>query len=392
MTIDPMRRRLTVGVGSGPMPAAAKGKGKGDEDPVATLGLEEYFKAAAEGSKRVVAVASRTDELKEKKRAFATKDEIIGYGLGMSKEEQAQSKAWLQSSVGWTCNKGKKPEQANQDCFSILVVEGDFALYGVYDGHGPLGHFVSEYACKTLPQLFLQKIKDGEDPGKAFAVCFSEIQKLIEGKSEAKEFDAEMSGTTCTMAYHCMKSQKLWLSHVGDSRSIMGSAAGDKVDALTIDHKPDLEKERKRIESADPPGRVIFDGFFNHRVFAKTGMYPGLNMSRALGDCVAHRMAGLTAEPDVLEIDLATTDLGGTSDRMLILCTDGVWEFIEDGEAFSVALKATGADGNLGKGISALGKLGYDRWLQDSDNEISDDITGIMVRLSQRAEDEHPAA
>lgn len=373
-----------------------KGKGKGDEDNLTTLGLAVYFDAAVSENKRVVAVASKTDELKEKKRAFAIKDEIIAYVPATSKEEQALSKAWLQSSVGWTCNKGKKPEQANQDCLSIMVVEEDFALYGVYDGHGPMGHFVSEYACKTLPQIFLEKVKAGEDPGKAFELSFPEIQKLIEKKSEdkeLKEFDAEMSGSTCTMAYHCMKSQKLWLAHVGDSRSVIGSAAGDVCSGLTIDHKPDLPKEKARIEGADPPGRVIWDGFFNHRVFAKTGMYPGLNMSRALGDCVAHRMAGLTAEPDVLEIDLASTDLGGDGDRLLILCTDGVWEFIENEEAFKVALDSTGKDGDLQKGISALGRLGYDRWLADSENEISDDITGIMVRLSQRAsEDEHPAA
>merc|ERR1712151_128391 len=103
-------------------------------------------------------------------------------------------------------------------------------------------------------------------------------------------------------------------SHVGDSRSVIGSAAGEMVSPLTIDHKPDLPEEKKRIESADPPGRVIFDGFFNHRVFAKTGMYPGLNMSRAFGDCVAHRMAGLTAMPDVREIDLASSE-GGSGDR-----------------------------------------------------------------------------
>merc|ERR1719189_678958 len=120
------------------------------------------------------------------------------------------------------------------------------------------------------------------------------------------------------MAYHCMKSNKLWLAHVGDSRSKVGAADGKVCTPLTLDHKPDLEKEKKRIESADPTGRVTFDGFFKHRVFAKTGMYPGLNMSRALGDCVAHRMAGLTAEPDVAEIDLASQ--GGDGDQLLILC------------------------------------------------------------------------
>lgn len=368
-----------------------KGGGKGSDDGAQQLGLEEIFKSAVSENKKVIAVVSKTDELKEKKRAFANKDEVVVFSPEAGKEEQANTKAWLSNTVAWTCNKGKKPEQANQDCLSILVVESDFALYGVYDGHGPLGHFVSEFACRTLPQLFLQQLKEGIDPNKAFMTSFLSVQKLIEEETAQKNMDAEMSGSTCTMAYHCMKSQKLWLAHVGDSRSICGSANGKICSPLTIDHKPDLEKEKHRIENADPPGRVIFDGFFNHRVFAKTGMYPGLNMSRALGDCVAHRMAGLTAEPDILEVDLTSSEYGGTDDRVLILCTDGVWEFIENDEALAEALRNSKGDRaggpmNLQKGINALAKLGYDRWLHDSDNEISDDITGIMISLRKTDE------
>ena len=37
--------------------------------------------------------------------------------------------------VKWSCKKGRKPESPNQDSFSVLVMEEDFALYGVYDGH-----------------------------------------------------------------------------------------------------------------------------------------------------------------------------------------------------------------------------------------------------------------
>jgi len=384
--MDPMRRRLTVSQCADALPPGhAKGRGKGGEDVAKLLGLEEVLSAAAEEKKRAITVVSRTDELKEKKRAFASKEEREAYAPQLSKEEQAATKQWLQGTVGWSCNKGKKPEQANQDCMSLLVVEDDFALYGVYDGHGPLGHFVSEYACTNLPHIFLSLCREGQTPDKAFHNAFLSVQKLIEKESQDKRIDAEMSGSTCTMAYHCMKSQRLWLAHVGDSRSIIGSAEGKEAMALTVDHKPDLPEEKKRIESANPPGRVIFDGFFNHRVFAKSGMYPGLNMSRALGDCVAHRMAGLTAVPDIREIDLASSTVGGDGERLLILCTDGVWEFINDDEALNCAHGAIGGANPLTSGIGALAKLGYDRWLADSDDEISDDITGIMVRLPSRS-------
>lgn len=42
-------------------------------------------------------------------------------------------------------------------------------------------------------------------------------------------------------------------------------------------------------------GRVVFDGYANHRVYAKNARYPGLNMSRCIGDvwrCVLGDLCG----------------------------------------------------------------------------------------------------
>ncbi len=36
-------------------------------------------------------------------------------------------------------------ESPNQDSFSLLRVEGKFDVYGIYDGHGPKGHDVSNF-------------------------------------------------------------------------------------------------------------------------------------------------------------------------------------------------------------------------------------------------------
>merc|ERR1711862_979141 len=107
-----------------------------------------------------------------------------------------------------------------------------------------------------------------------------------------------------TLAYFDLERRMLTIAHVGDSRAVLRRTSAQEIMHETIDHKPNLEKERKRIESANPPGRVVFDGFYNHRVFALNGMYPGLNMSRAFGDVVAHCEAGLTERPDVTTISL----------------------------------------------------------------------------------------
>lgn len=387
-----MRRRLTVSVGQDPpRRAAAPGGFANDMERrklLAEMGLLEVFDSAREAGNKAVCVLSKTDAQRAAKRSFATKDEVHLWHPELSDSEGKALVDWLSApdgySVGWACHKGLKPESCNQDSLSILVVDNEFALYGVYDGHGPFGHDVSDFASRNLPRLFLAELAKDADVMTAFQVSFQGTQQLIREQPK-KVLDPEMSGTTCTMAYHSLRENKLWVAHVGDSRSVLGSADGTAVEALTIDHKPELEKERQRIENSNPPGRVVFDGFFNHRVFAKDCMYPGLNMSRALGDCLGHKMAGLSAEPDIIAVDLATTHIGGTGDRVLLLCTDGVWEFIEDREAMQTALGgAAAASARTTAGITKLAETGWSRWMQDSDNEISDDITGLMVPLRRQ--------
>merc|ERR1712014_220358 len=97
---------------------------------------------------------------------------------------------------------------------------------------------------------------------------------------------------------------------------------------LTRDHKPNLKDERARIEKNG--GRVVFDGYANHRVYAKNARYPGLNMSRCIGDLMGHQDCGISAEPEVLEKDI------GPDDHFLLLCSDGVWEFIPPQEAVEI--------------------------------------------------------
>merc|ERR1712113_1319456 len=140
---------------------------------------------------------------------------------------------------------------------------------------------------------------------------------------------------------------------------------------MTVDHKPNLDKEKKRIEAKG--GRVVFDGFYNHRVFAAKGMYPGLNMSWAFGDKIAHDEAGLTAEPDVYEFDHKTES--PDKEVLLVLCTDGVWEFIESEDKQQEVLKIWGAKGkgfstdnvsaNWDVALKKLTKESYDRWMKD---------------------------
>merc|ERR1719271_306465 len=96
----------------------------------------------------------------------------------------------------------------------------------------------------------------------------------------------------------------LYVAHVGDSRCVLGKRrasesgkGGWQAMDLTEDHKPNNPAEKDRIEKSG--GQVLFDGHYNYRVYAKGKKYPGLNMSRAMGDLMGFYDAGISAMPDV---------------------------------------------------------------------------------------------
>lgn len=343
----------------------------GGDTRIEDLGLGEVLKSAQSEGRRHVLVSSNTDGDLKRRASFHEKDRQV---LAPGVDEEAMVEWAKEQGVAWSCRKGLKPESPNQDSFTVLMVEQDFNLYCVYDGHGPTGHDVSDFVRTHIVKLFVQSEHRGKNTKRAFEESFVQCQKEVD---ELARLDASLSGTTVTMAYHEIKTDKLWIAHVGDSRAVLAKTQGKEVvaDDLTVDHKPDLPSERTRIESSG--GRVLFDGFYNHRVFSKNGMYPGLNMSRAIGDTVGHKEAGLSAVPDVKEIDMADLKKNNPEAKyILLLCTDGVWEFIESKTAAEMV--------NVEKtqeATEALVKASWDKWMGDSEGEISDDITAIVARL-----------
>jgi len=312
---------------------------------------------------RRISYSSQSDKQQKRKKSFDEKDTVSEGGETVTKEMLKEL------GLGICCRKGLKPESPNQDSFSITYVADMFSLYGVYDGHGPSGHDVSQFVKEMLPKLFLQHPKRASDPESALRDVFIKVQGLMCMCVDDKSLDASMSGCTVSMIYRPANDEYIVVAHVGDSRAVMAKGGAGEATDLTIDHKPNLPKEKEYIENHG--GRVVFDGFYNYRMFAKGAMYPGLNMSRALGDTMAHKV-GLNGVPDVEKIPLSKD-----KDKMILLCTDGVWEFIDSKEAVKLAMK----EKTVTQAAESLSKLSWDRWLADSEGEITDDITAMCIDL-----------
>jgi serine/threonine protein phosphatase PrpC len=187
-----------------------------------------------------------------------------------------------------------------------------------------------------------------------------------------KHINTDFSGTTMTLAV--ITGHHITLANVGDSRITL--AVRDKISPerlvavpLTRDHKPDIPEEQARILATG--GRVYAveyeDGVKGPpRVWLPTVNTPGLAMSRSLCDRVGH-VAGVSSEPEFFERTLDPTD-----DCMLIVASDGLWEFVSDQDAVDIAAQAA----EPADAVNALIHEGCKRWMK-SENSIDD--TSVCV-------------
>lgn len=354
------RRRLSVGH----VDKDASGEGEAssveeDRGLITSLDRENVLELCAAGDgDRKFSIGSNTDT---GKTSFANKSIVeagdkIDPGAG---------------GLGYTCRKGLKPESPNQDSWFVMKVDGQFAIYGVFDGHGQKGHDVSNFVKDNLPKLIIrdQRFKTDEMP-KMLEDNFKKMQSLIATADRMKKLSAALSGTTATVVIHDFSKKKLTIAHVADSTCCL-SKTNKEGRKMTRDHKPDLKDEKARIEKAG--GRVVFDGYANHRIYAKNGRYPGLNMSRCLGDLLGHSDAGVSCIPEVVEYEIQDDD------HILMLCSDGVWEFCTEQEAAEIIAPFPAAQAQ--KAADTLAKEAWDRWIKQEGGAVVDDITAILIYL-----------
>ena len=119
------------------------------------------------------------------------------------------------------------------------------------------------------------------------------------------------SGSTACVAF--IFKDRIVVANIGDSRAVLCRAG--KAIELSADHKPEDEREKKRIEAAG--GKVGADGRVNG----------GLNLSRAFGDHLYKQKAELTLEEQMITSlpDVTVTEKDAQKDEFLVIACDGIW-------------------------------------------------------------------
>ena len=274
--------------------------------------------------------------------------------------------------------------KVNQDSFLVLQNEynlKDFNIFSVLDGHGVNGHLVSRFVTKYFTSFFKNNKKMNASNSNEDAVyyrlkkneydilkrAFRHAERDL-GKNE--DIDANFSGTTCVMVFQI--GERLICANVGDSRAIIDKGINNDVTPLSIDQKPDDPIESQRIiENGGEISQFEEDGEKSgpFRVWKKGEVYPGIAMSRSIGDFIATTL-GVIPEPKFIE------DKIDNETKFIVIASDGVWEFLDNNKVAEIVLpfyKKNDPDG----ACKALIKESTEWW--NKEDIVVDDITCIVV-------------
>jgi len=373
----PVRRGLTVMHMEGMEEVFDETVQLGDEEPATKVlpVLPRRRQPEDDGDLRMgkaSSVSSKTDYDGKRRNSFVEKDT----------EQAGRNCGKIMDAMGYACRKGLKPDSPNQDSWFAFNAGRGVYLYGVLDGHGEKGHDISEFVKANLPPLIIKDrrllCEESADRfaerGQMLQDHFATMTRMIETASSAGHIRADSAGTTLTVVIHDSIRQQLSVGHVGDSRACLGRISKETGEvtarAITVDHKPELPEERERILKAG--GDVRFDGYNNHRVYVRRKGYPGLNMSRCFGDLFGANAAGLSSEPAVSHVKLSPED------EILLICSDGVWEFMGNQEAVEIVEKFVPQESM--DAADALANSAWDLWVKH-EGAMVDDITALVVRL-----------
>lgn len=280
--------------------------------------------------------------------------------------------------------------KTNQDSFVVLPKVNnikDFSIFSILDGHGPKGHLVSKFVSQNLIKNIINNptIKSLQNSESIYLTLKQNNYQIIKQSFISTDlslkncnFDVKESGTTCLLII--ILNSHLICANVGDSRAIAvfdenndPNLSKIKAVPLSKDYKLDIPEERNRILMSGGKVDQLKDsmgvGQGPLRVFKPGEIYPGLAMSRSIGDTLAKSL-GVIAEPGIFEYNL------NEKTKFIVLGSDGIWEFLDNEE-----VKNIGKSFYLNCDSSDLCEELYNsaliKW--KCNDEIVDDITVIVI-------------
>jgi serine/threonine protein phosphatase PrpC len=246
-------------------------------------------------------------------------------------------------------------------------------LLVVLDGHGEDGDKVAQAIKAKFAEMLFKHREFATNVQNAITDVVAHLETEV---LRDLSIETDFSGTTFTCAV--IRGNTCITANIGDSRSTVAfrSSGSTSVIAenISVDHKPDLPLEKARIEAKG--GRVFAveydDGVDGPpRVWLGHADVPGLAMSRSLCDSIAHS-AGVSSEAEFVTYEF---NQNGREDIVLILASDGLWEFMSDQEVMDIAITTTEPRYAVDKLINEANE----RWMREE--QVIDDTTVCVAFL-----------
>jgi len=309
----------------------------------------------------------------------------------------------------------------NQDAYSVkhnIGGEDDASFFSVFDGHGDEGHqcatYVKSNLVKKVDQISrrerVQAAKsDAKEKGVKFvfnpkiwpALTRQQAENMCKTSYEAtnkdmradKKIPDTLSGTTAISAL--LYGNTMTIACTGDSRAVLGTLeaapeedSGEKIVASSLSHdqtpyrKDELDRVRKagaRVKTIDQLNNdepeqkcwdekeINYDGDIP-RIWKKNDPFPGTAFTRSLGDSIAEEL-GVIASPELLTQELTSKD------KILVLATDGIFEFLTNQKILDVCA-------DFPDPLDACKKIlaeSYEEWLEYETRV--DDMTIVVIYL-----------
>ncbi|XP_046891222.1 protein phosphatase 1D-like [Hypomesus transpacificus] len=230
------------------------------------------------------------------------------------------------------------------------------AFFAVFDGHGgrEAAQFARDYLWEFIKKQRGFWSKDDDEVcsaiRKGFVACHHAMWKKLPEWPKTLTGLPSTSGTTASVVV--IRGNRMYVAHVGDSAVVLG-VQDDPSDQfiraveVTQDHKPELPKERERIEGLG--GSVIKKSGVNRVVWKRPRLthngpvrrstvidqIPFLAVARALGDLWSYDFYSgefvVSPEPDTCVVTLDPS-----KHRYVILGSDGLWNMVPPQDAVSM--------------------------------------------------------
>ncbi|XP_037543986.1 protein phosphatase, Mg2+/Mn2+ dependent, 1Db [Nematolebias whitei] len=311
--------------------------------------------------------------------------------------------AWVETLSDEDISSISTSVSGETDAERVVDTRKSVAFFAVFDGHGgrEAAHFASEHLWDLLKRQRGFWSKDHSEVcaalRKGFIACHHAMWKELPEWPKTITGLPSTSGTTASVVV--IRGIHMYVAHVGDSAVVVGVKENDSditLQALEItqDHKPELPKEKERIERLG--GSVMKKSGVNRVVWKRPRLthngpvrrstvidqIPFLAVARSLGDLWSYDFYSgefvVSPEPDT-----TVMTLDPKRHRYIILGSDGLWNMMPPKNAVNMCYSHDKMVGP--KGMSCARRLGCTALLFWKERMLrADNTTVIVLALQER--------